>query len=160
MSRLSKPLAYFLTWTTYGTWLHGDPRGSVDDTHNLYGHPYLSNEPDRRLKAQNTLVETPFRMGDAARNIVKKAIIDHAAMREWRTLALSVQTNHVHLVILAAIHTPEQIMAQCKSWATRRLREAELLGVRKRVWTKMGSTRWLWNEKALLAAIDYTKRMQ
>jgi hypothetical protein len=22
------PLAYFITFTTYGTWLHGDPRGS------------------------------------------------------------------------------------------------------------------------------------
>ena len=22
------PLAWYLTWTTYGTWLHGDPRGS------------------------------------------------------------------------------------------------------------------------------------
>jgi len=24
------PLAFFLTWTTYGTWLPGDPRGSTD----------------------------------------------------------------------------------------------------------------------------------
>ena len=24
------PLAYLITWTTYGTWLHGDDRGSFD----------------------------------------------------------------------------------------------------------------------------------
>jgi len=26
---LPEPLAYFLTWTTYGTWLPGDERGWV-----------------------------------------------------------------------------------------------------------------------------------
>ncbi|MCA9109357.1 MAG: hypothetical protein KDA52_05390 [Planctomycetaceae bacterium] len=28
---MSEPLAFFLTWTTYGTWLPGDERGWVDD---------------------------------------------------------------------------------------------------------------------------------
>ncbi len=51
-------------------------------------------------------------------------------------------------------------MAQCKSWATRTLREQGLLGERKRVWTKMGSTRSLWNTNAVRAAVDYTTRMQ
>src|SRR3990172_10721 len=26
---MSEPIAYFLTWTSYGTWLSGDPRGWV-----------------------------------------------------------------------------------------------------------------------------------
>lgn len=28
---MSEPLAYFITWTTYGTWLPGDPRGWVKE---------------------------------------------------------------------------------------------------------------------------------
>ena len=36
--------SYFLTFTTYGTWLHGDTRGSVDREHNIVETPYL--EPD------------------------------------------------------------------------------------------------------------------
>lgn len=28
-SSAGQPLAYFITWRTYGTWLHGDERGSV-----------------------------------------------------------------------------------------------------------------------------------
>ena len=28
--RDSWPLAFLLTWTTFGTWLHGDERGSMD----------------------------------------------------------------------------------------------------------------------------------
>jgi hypothetical protein len=33
------PLAYLITFPTYGTWLHGDERGSVDRDHNLPGTP-------------------------------------------------------------------------------------------------------------------------
>lgn len=36
----SYPLAYLLTFRTYGTWLHGDDRTSVKrDGWNSYGHP-------------------------------------------------------------------------------------------------------------------------
>jgi hypothetical protein len=34
------PLAYFFTFRAYGTWLHGDERGSVDRFHNQYGTPF------------------------------------------------------------------------------------------------------------------------
>jgi hypothetical protein len=27
---MSKPLAYFISWTTYGSWLPGDERGWVE----------------------------------------------------------------------------------------------------------------------------------
>ena len=29
------PLGYLITFRTYGTWLHGDKRGSVNDIHGL-----------------------------------------------------------------------------------------------------------------------------
>jgi hypothetical protein len=35
------PLAYFITFSTYGSWLHGEEKGSVDRAHNLPGTPYL-----------------------------------------------------------------------------------------------------------------------
>ena len=31
------PLAYFLTFTTYGTWLHGREEGSVDRDNHVFG---------------------------------------------------------------------------------------------------------------------------
>jgi hypothetical protein len=41
----SFPLAYLLTFRTFGTWLHGDERTSVRDGWNRYGHPrYRSSE--------------------------------------------------------------------------------------------------------------------
>ena len=37
-----EPLAYFITFHTYGSWLHGAVSGSVDDEHNRPG-PRFSN---------------------------------------------------------------------------------------------------------------------
>ncbi|HLF67316.1 MAG TPA: hypothetical protein VI522_06820 [Gammaproteobacteria bacterium] len=38
----SIPLAYFITFTTYGTWLHGNEKKSVDKHHNIYTAPLVS----------------------------------------------------------------------------------------------------------------------
>ena len=35
------PLGYFVTCRAFGTWLHGDERGSVDRKHNRYGTPRI-----------------------------------------------------------------------------------------------------------------------
>ncbi|HEX9659180.1 MAG TPA: hypothetical protein VGA18_02730, partial [Rhodothermales bacterium] len=41
------PLAYLITFTTYGTWLHGDERGSVDPGHSIPGTPPLERDAHR-----------------------------------------------------------------------------------------------------------------
>ena len=40
-------LAYFITFSTYGTWLHGTTKGkgSVDREHNQHGCPSLRPTP-------------------------------------------------------------------------------------------------------------------
>jgi REP element-mobilizing transposase RayT len=91
----------------------------------------------------------------AAREVVWRAITDHCAHAGWHLIALNVRTNHVHCVLAATDHTPEVIMGQLKAWATRRLREAGLRGEDERVWTREGSTRHLFDEKALASAIAY-----
>jgi hypothetical protein len=35
------PLAYFISFRAYGTWLHGDKRGSIDRFNNRYRAPYI-----------------------------------------------------------------------------------------------------------------------
>jgi hypothetical protein len=68
-------LAYLITFTTYGTWLHGDERGSVDRDHNIPGTPYLAPKRrrvgwERRLSRQE-----PVRLDSAGRAVVKTAIV-------------------------------------------------------------------------------------
>jgi hypothetical protein len=35
------PLGYLITFRSYGSWLHGDRRGSVDRFHNRFGTPRI-----------------------------------------------------------------------------------------------------------------------
>ncbi len=107
-----------------------------------------------------TMAEAPFEMDTAMREVVETAMRDHAAFRGWRIDALGVRTNHVHVVVTATGHEPEIVVAQFKSWSTRRLREAGLIGDRRRVWTKMASTRYINSEASRVAAVDYVSNHQ
>jgi hypothetical protein len=40
------PLAYHITFGTYGTRLHGDERGTVERAHNVYGEPIVGMDAD------------------------------------------------------------------------------------------------------------------
>ncbi len=153
------PLAYFLTWTTYATWLHGDERGSVDTEHNIPKTPFLPPNPRRRDDRAQYLTAEPFTLNRHARTIVCETIERHCTIRGWRLLQLNVRTNHVHAVVAAPVK-PEVVLAQLKAWCTRKLREAELVGPSDKVWTEHGSTRYLWDEEAVLRARRYTRNRQ
>ncbi|MEO1277970.1 MAG: transposase [Planctomycetota bacterium] len=153
-------VAYFLTWTTYGTRVHGDGRGSIDDGHNTPGTPPLPADPSRHARVAATMAEAPFVMDAPMRDAVESAMRDHATFRRWRIDALNVRTNHVHVVVAAVGYKPEIVVAQLKSWSTRRLREAGLIGDRCRVWTKMASTRYINSEESRVAAVDYVRNHQ
>ncbi len=150
------PLAYFLTWTCYGAWLHGDERGSVDDEHAILGMPFVETNP-RRVKMERCAMDgSAVTLDSKARAVVKCAIEDHCRFRQWDPLALAVQPNHVHVVVACPPDVPpETTMTQFKAWATRRLREAGIIRRGARVWTKHGSTRWINNRTSLNAAIAY-----
>ena len=53
-------LAYFLTWTTYGTRLHGDQRGSIDAAHNTPGTDILLPDPSREARVGLALCVLPM----------------------------------------------------------------------------------------------------
>ena len=152
---MSEPLAYLLTWTCYGTWLHGDPRQSVDMAHNIPETPYLPPDSVRFQRATTQLRDRPLQLDESARRIVTATIEAHCRQRAWELLAVNVPTNHVHAVVACPDVTPERAMTQLKAWATRRLRERGCVPARRRVWTHHGSTRYLWNERSITAAVDY-----
>lgn len=153
------PHAYFLTWTTHGTRLHGDPRGTVDKENNLYGRAKLSANNARRAFAQNNLETDPIILTPTQRHAVTAAILEHAAFKTWPIHALNARTNHVH-VVCSAKEPPEKVMNAFKAYATRRLRADKLANKESQVWTRHGSTRYLWDGTGLHQAVDYVTRLQ
>jgi REP element-mobilizing transposase RayT len=156
---MSAPLAYFLTWHTYGTWLHGDEQGSVDPRNNIVGDPFIATNEARRRSEQSRLQHPPVRLDSADRTIVQNTILEVAAHRRWRVLALHVRTTHVHVVVSANAKA-ERVLNDFKSYATRRLREAGRIAIDTKLWSRHGSTRYVWNDSQVLSKIDYVVNAQ
>ena len=168
------PLAFLLTWTTYGTWLPGDRRGWVDK-------PGKFREPDLRFTESNRarMTETALILNDTQRQIVETTILAHCNIRNCTLHAINCRTNHVHVVVTAPQRAPDDVMNEFKSWCTRKLKqqsqeqtqrprkpEAPAKGptdsqptaprIRQKWWTQRGSKRLLFDESGLEAAVKYT----
>ncbi|MDZ4685610.1 MAG: hypothetical protein SH850_11145 [Planctomycetaceae bacterium] len=142
------PLAYFITWSTYGSWLPGDERGWVET-----GRPGIqAPDEERFLHTDRNLFFDPVVLTQSQREVVAAAIVDHCAFRSWTLHAKNPRTNHVHVVVTSDL-PPEVTRDQLKSWVSRRLNES--FGKRQVWWTRYGSTRWIWDETSLEDAINY-----
>jgi hypothetical protein len=153
------PLAYFLTFTCYGTWLHGREPGSVDKAHNQFGNPLLPADSQREAKNQLILGEPPFQLDAARRRVVLATLREVAAFRGWHLLAAHVRCLHVHLVVQGE-GDPDKMLNDFKAYATRRLKEAGFDPGRRRRWTQGGSTRYLWKAENVKEAIRYVAEQQ
>ena len=147
------PCAYFITFTCYGAWLHGEIT-SVDPKHNIYDTGFLTQNPARNASENMRMTEPPYLLNVPQRQIVLNTVKEVCNYRGWVLLAAHVRTNHVHLVIHANI-LPEKIMNTIKSYASRHLNASNLDGDRINRWTRHGSTRYLWKEEAVESAIHY-----
>jgi REP element-mobilizing transposase RayT len=144
-------LAYFLTWTTYGTWLPGDARQWVHKK-GWAGRSYQKPDLGRRASAERLMTDERVRLNGDERQAVADSLRATCLAKGWAVHALAVRTNHVHIVVAAPNEKPEKAMVCLKAWASRALNVR--LGAR-RWWTRHGSTRYLKTEVSLAKAIEY-----
>jgi REP element-mobilizing transposase RayT len=150
------PLAYLLTFRTYGTWLHGDERGSVD-THNrknVYGEPDISANKNLEKLMKEKMKSQQFLLDEIQRKAVEEAINEFCEYKSYFLHAVNARTNHVHTVISAQTE-PEPIINFLKSYSTRKLRELNLIAGETKPWSRGGSSRYLWKERHVSLAIEY-----
>ncbi|MBX3459306.1 MAG: hypothetical protein KF696_04950 [Planctomycetes bacterium] len=155
----SQPTGFLLTWTTYGTWLHGDVRGSVRRELIGTGDPVIESDEAMLATMRRKMVQDPWPIDGPARSVIEATVAEVCRHRKWYPAALNVRTNHVHAVVCGP-HAPEKMLGDLKAWCTQRLRERDLVAADRRVWTDGGSTRYLWDEDALAAAVEYVVRGQ
>lgn len=150
----SVPLAYLITFRTYGSWLPGDERGSVDREHNVFGTPLLPVNPGRERAASRRSKHTPVTLNAEQRQVARAAIVAVCEHRQWSLQELNVRSNHVHVVVSAPRH-PDHVMGSFKSWATRRMREASVISASFQPWAAGGSGKYLWKPEQVEAACRY-----
>ncbi|QOV87584.1 transposase [Humisphaera borealis] len=155
-------LAYFITFHTYGTWLHGTSKskGSVDREHNQYGTEFVEPDALRESRSRQDMTQPPYVLRSAEeREVVRDAIVSLCRKKGWRLLAAHVRTNHVH-VVMSVDRDPGRVMSDLKSRASRALTKAGFDDADRKRWTRHGSTLHLFDEASVADKVDYTLNQQ
>ena len=152
----SSPVGFLITFRCYGTWLHGDKRGSFDRYHRIYGTPGLLPSKLRREHDRGLMKQAAVKLSLRQREIVESGIRETCVIRRWQLRTVNVRTNHVHLVV-SANKKPEAIVTALKANATRAMRVAGVWESTLSPWSFGGSTKYLWDEKQLADATAYVE---
>jgi REP element-mobilizing transposase RayT len=149
------PLAYFITFRTYGTWLHGDPRGSTSRHRNRYKSTHLPDTPEWIATNMDRMKRDALTLCKAQRDCVEAAVKDTCTKRGWDLYVINARTNHVHSVANIGMVKSSLALNAFKANATRSLREAGLYTSEETPWADKGSQRWLWTGAEVNRAVDY-----
>ena len=167
-------MAYFLTWSTDGTWLPGDERGWIE-----HGRGWQFPDPVLKLEAAARMTEDACRFDSGQREVVERQIAETCQVRGWELHAVNCRSNHVHVVVTAG-QAPKSVRNQLKAWGTRRLKEREAVrqqapgrttlnrsvsegfkpcaaAIRENWWAERGSQRFINDPESLEAAILYVR---
>ena len=143
------PDAYFITWTTYGSWLPGDPRG-WRKWHAGAKPPQPQLEAWCRGKMKSAaVVLTP-----AHREAVEAVCRQHADIRGWALHAVHARSNHVHLAV-SAPEQPTKVRDQFKANTTRTLRQPPRAMTAPKIWTRGGDIAFVDGVEALEQVVWY-----
>jgi REP element-mobilizing transposase RayT len=152
-------LAYHLTFTAYGTWLHGDERGSVNRKSRSARRKYMTPDPILQEYMEGRLKHAKVKLDANARHIVSTAIEDYCTFKTWPLHAINVRTNHVHVVV-DAVEPASKMLNAIKARATRELREQQVFPPDQPIWTERGNKGMLRSRQALQRAITYVLESQ
>ena len=149
-----EPSTYFITWTTYGTWLPGDSRG--------WRKTKAGEQPPQPLLedwCRDRMTEESVMLNGDQRKKVEDVCHRHAEIRGWMLHALSVRSNHVHLAVTADAD-PKKVRDQFKANATRVLRLPSATLDKKKIWTKGGDIEIVDGEDSLEQVAQYITEAQ
>jgi REP element-mobilizing transposase RayT len=150
-----EPIAYFITWTVYGTFLQGDERWWRRRRQGAQcPQPKLAQWRSARLKYPIALLD------DAQQVVTEQEIQRHCEHRNWKLWAKSARTNHVHVVVTAPNYSGKQVRDQLKANCTRGLRELWANLRDRPVWTALGDWQCINTTDDLETVIMYVSEAQ
>jgi REP element-mobilizing transposase RayT len=154
------PVGYLITFRTYGTWLHGDERGSVDKHNNTYGTPRVRANDARENFERSLLKRPPVVLAADMRMAVEMAIREVCEHRDWILRAINVRTNHAHAVASTGERNESAVLNAFKAYSTRKMRVLGCWNSDRSPWADKGSQKVLWNTNSLWYACNYVENDQ
>lgn len=149
------PLAYFITWTVYGTFLQGDTRWWT-------GRAKGSQVPQPRLERwhRDRMNHEVLLLSEQHRDVVSEEIQRLCDFREWKLWIANPRTNHVHVVVSSSNLSGKQIRDQLKANCTRVLRKQFAEFEDRPVWTTGGDWKCINSDDDLETVIMYASKAQ
>ncbi|MBX3425934.1 MAG: transposase [Pirellulales bacterium] len=170
------PLHWLLTSTTYGSWLPGDPRGSVtsvrdyrpgDPTtasrveHDRPGEPWEPSRPGLHRSALSLMKAPAIVLNRSHARTLVEQFRTTAGVRGWKLCAVAVMATHFHVVVEAAeTVSGDKLLGDLKAWGTRALTQRFGAPRSGTWWTAGGSKRRKSEPRAVEAATLYVLEKQ
>ncbi|MBN1796162.1 MAG: transposase [Sedimentisphaerales bacterium] len=156
-------IAYHAIFTTYGTWLPNDPRGSFSKdvyTRQLkelgnvkYGRQNPQPSKNVLLKflvqSQSNLARPPFFLNDKTRPLVASGFGNVVRRFNIIVPACAIMNDHVHIIIMRSKYKIEYLVNQLKGSATKEMK------LKNTPWTRGCWKVFINDTDTLKAAIRY-----
>jgi len=139
---MSRPLGYFLSWGSYGTRLHGDPRGTVDRNNTQHGDPVLGPDEERWEYERGKMRFSPVVLTRDQRLFAECTVPKVCERGLWKYHTCAAAPDHIH-VILPSEHEPKTIRRILKRWLGQAMSERWPLEDGATWWAECGSIKWL-----------------
>jgi REP element-mobilizing transposase RayT len=137
-------IAYHIIFTTYGTWLPNDPRGSFSEQ--IYNQKLAviapikygkqKNIPDKKdlnkfwSDSSKRLDCKPYFIDEKSRQIIADSFADTINGLKLKVPACAIMKDHIHIIILRTEYKTGYIVNQLKSTVTKNL------NLKKTPWTE------------------------
>lgn len=157
---------WFITSTTYGTWLPGDERGFVSNRpeeqvsewvrNNQLETPHDRDVPELFAQSQNRLIGKPVYLDDAQATAILEQMRETCRVRNWILYTAAVMRNHFHVLLSAYYDVPAaSVLRDLKSYASRRLNQQWPQPASGTWWTASGSRRPVYDERGFHEVYRY-----
>ncbi|MCC6580982.1 MAG: hypothetical protein IT440_11125 [Phycisphaeraceae bacterium] len=149
-----RPLAYHITFGTYGARLHGDPRGTVIRELNRITDPIIGNDPRWRQKEIERLKFPSVELTLDMRKKIESLGPAVCSRGGWTFHNIAAGRDHVHL-LLSADAEGNAVRRWAKTWLGQELSRTWPLQDGATWWAEGGSVKWIWDQRYLEQAFVY-----
>lgn len=156
---LEHPLAFHITFGTYGMRLHGDPRKTVDRNHNQFGEPFIPRDDQWRREEMARLRFAPVELTYAQRLFVEATLPAVCERGGWTYHIAACQSDHVH-VLISTDQESKAVRNWLKRWLGESLTTHSGTQPPRPWWAEGGSIKWVWNQEYLVTAYEYIDRQR
>ncbi len=157
---------WFLTWTTYGSWLPGDDRGFTGAIRDASGRKVSTRSSEIAAHRSNPALFNKARalqqsdvilLSSTHAKIIAADVQRSCEYLGWHLSGLAVMATHLHvLVTVSGDPEPDSIVRDLKAYASRALNR-EFPKPAQGWWTRGASKRVLKTEKEVLAKVQYIR---